>query len=96
MACRIDPEAGVDGRLDGLLQILFQIESPLTGMIETTGTDQRPVCPIETQQAGEKMGNTGIELEGVGGLDIGLQRHDLLRGLGQDQPVGCLDLNGHG
>ena len=69
VACRIDPEAGIDGILDGLLQILFQIERSLTGMIETTGTDQRPVRPIEPQQAGEKMGDAGVELEGVGGLD---------------------------
>lgn len=95
-ACRIDPEAGVDGGLDRLLQILFQIERPLTGMIETTGTDQRSVGAIESQQAGEKMGDAGVELEGVGGLDIGLQRHDLLWGLCQNQPVGGLDLYGHG
>ncbi|MNQ69264.1 hypothetical protein D3C85_838490 [compost metagenome] len=99
-AGRTYPEAGFDGGLDGLLQILLQIEGLLTlpgaGVVEATGADQHPIGPVEPEQAGQKMGDAGVEFEGVGGLDISLQRHDLLRGFGQDQPVGGLDLYGHG
>ena len=49
-------EPGFDGGLDGLLQILLQIEALAAGQLETAGADQQAVGPVEPSRQGRKWG----------------------------------------
>jgi len=67
---------------DRAVEILFQIERPACGRIESASRDQLAVGAVQSDQFGQKVRDAGVELMQIDLSDKGLQSRALMAALG--------------